>query len=104
MRAVQTTYCTKQFLDEAYKLRKESIPHKVALRILENLSDVIIDLGLMEFQSLIKDNPFYKKLFKREGKSFRARQGWPNIISFESNVDSLYLVHSYYIPEYKDII
>ncbi|WP_305156651.1 hypothetical protein [uncultured Muribaculum sp.] len=91
------------FLDDAYRLRKESVPHKVALRIIENLSDVIIDVELNEFHTLIKDNPFYKKLFKREGKTFKAKKSWSSTISFDSNVDSLYLVHPDYITNYKEI-
>lgn len=103
MKAVQNVYCTLPFLDEAIKRRKESAPHKIALRIMENLSNIYLDIPQEELVTRVKEDQAFKNLFKRENKTFRSRIGWRNTISFESLIDEVCFVHPDYIPDYKKI-
>lgn len=104
MRAVQKTYCTKPFLDEAIQRRKDSAAHKVALRIIENLSDVYVDMPSEDLRALIVSNPYYNKLSKRESKNFRSSLNWKDTVAFDDVADSVFLIHQDYIPEYKNIM
>lgn len=102
MKAVQNTYCTVQFLDEVFKNKKTSKPHKVAFRILANLSNIYIDATPLELRELVKNNPIYKTLFKRENKSLRSKVDWKDEVSFESS-DDVFFVNKEYISNYKSI-
>lgn len=103
MKAVQDTYCTLEFLSEAYTLRKESLPHKVAWRIVRDLSNVYLDIDVPKFYDLIKSNPYISDLFQRPNKTFEPKQNWKSEISFESNNDTVYFIHPNYIKDYKKI-
>ena len=59
MKAVQNVYCTLPFLEEAIRLRKESAPHKIALRIMENLSNIYLDIPQEELVSRVKSLGIY---------------------------------------------
>lgn len=104
MKAAQKTYITIPFLKEAITLRKESRPHKIALRILRNLSDIVIDIDLNDFKEEAKKNPIYMELIKRENKTVRCKKNWRNDIDFSKVADELFLVDADYLPAYKQIM
>lgn len=103
MKAVQTTYCTSGFLDEVIRRRKESRPHKIALRIMQNLSDIVVDMPLAELRQRIKTDPIYKQLVKRDNKSVRSVVDWKSQVNFYDVGDSLFLVDSAYLPNYSKL-
>lgn len=103
MKAVQNVYCTLPFLEEAIRLRKESAPHKIALRIMENLSNIYLDIPQEELVSRVKEDQVFRNLFKRENKTFRSKIGWRSSLQFENVTDEVCFVHPDYIPDYKKI-
>ena len=103
MKTVQDTYCTLEFLNEVVKLQKESLPHKVAYRIMKNLSNIYLDITASEFLELVKSNPYMQELLQRGNKTIKAKLNWKDEISFESNTDTVYFIHPNYIQNYKEI-
>lgn len=103
MRAVQRSYCTVQFLEGVRKLRKTVAGYKVASRIIEELSDVYIDASNEERQQLIKNDQYFKMLFKRENKSLKSAVGWKSTVQFDSVKDDVFFVHPEYLPTSKSI-
>jgi hypothetical protein len=52
---------------------------------------------------MIKENPNYKRLFKRENKSLRSELNWKDKVSFESVSDEVFFIHPEYIADYEKI-
>lgn len=103
MRAVQTVYCTLPFFNDICEKRKDSPAHKVASRVIENLSNIYLDISQDELLKRIKENAYYKMLFKRENKTFRSKPYWKDIISFDSITDEVCFIHPEYMPNYKEL-
>jgi hypothetical protein len=103
MRAVQTVYCTLPFFEDICAKRKDSPAHKVASRVIENLSNIYLDISQEEFQRRVKGNAYYNKLFKRENKTFRSKPYWKDIILLDSITDEVCFVHPEYMPNFKDL-
>lgn len=103
MKAVQNVYCTLPFLEEAIRRRKESAPHKIALRIMENLSNIYLDIPQEELVSRVKEDQVFRNLFKRENKTFRSKIGWRSSLQFEAVTDEVCFVHPDYIQDYKKL-
>lgn len=103
MRAVQKSYCTVQFLENMRKQRKTELGYKVASRIIEDLSDVYIDATNEEREYLIKNDQYFRMLFKRENKSLKSAVGWKSTVQFDSIADDVFFIHPDYISGYKEI-
>lgn len=103
MRAVQKSYCTVKFLEEMRKQRKTVPGYKVASRIIEELSDVYIDASNEVREYLIKNDQYFKMLFKRENKSLKSAVGWKSTVQFDSIKDDVFFIHPEYIPGYNEV-
>lgn len=103
MRAVQKSYCTVKFLEEMRKQRKTVPGYKVASRIIEELSDVYIDASNEVREYLIKNDQYFKMLFKRENKSLKSAVGWKSTVQFDSIKDDVFFIHPEYISGYDGI-
>lgn len=101
MKSVQTTYCTNKFIEDAINLRKASRPHKIAYKILKNLSDIIIDSNEEKFKIQAEKNPYFKELLKRENKSIKCIEAWKDKIDFSNISGDLFLIDPEYLPDYK---
>lgn len=103
MKAVQDVYCTIPFLENSIKLRKESEPHKIALRIMENLSNIYLDIPQVELMNFVKSHPKIWTLFKRGNKTFRSKLNWKNSLGYENINDEVCFIDPEYIPDFKKI-
>lgn len=101
MKSVQTTYCTYKFLEDTIDRCKTSRPHKIAYKILQNLSDIVIDSNEEKFKIQAENNHYYKELMKRENMSIKCIEAWKDKIDFSNISGDLFLIDPEYLPDYK---
>ena len=102
MRGIHNTYCNSSFLDDIVKGRKKDSSYSIAFIMLSKLSDIYVDLTHEELKKRIETDEIYKRLNKRENKSFRAKK-WISGFSPENICDDVFLINNEDIKNYKKI-
>ena len=102
MKYGQDVYCNTKFLDEVIAKRKQE-PHKTIYQILFRLSDIYLDIELDSLKQIIKDNPIYQNLQKRENNGIHAKKGWKSRVDFNNVSDQVFFIDPDYIKNYEQI-
>ena len=102
MKGVHNTYCNCKFLDDIIRGRKTDASYSRAYTMLNKLSNIIVDMPKDELKKLIENDEVYKKLNKRENKSFKAKE-WIQGFSPENICDDVFLINEGDIKNHKRI-
>lgn len=103
MKPLQTVYCNHQFIDDCVRKQKESSSHKIAYKILELLSDVVVDFPKEQLIDIISKNQFYNTLIKRENKRVICDENWGRDFKADNIADQMYFIKPGYIPNHKQL-
>jgi hypothetical protein len=103
MRGSQNAYCSASFLDRIIKGKKKDISMSKAYNILNKLSDIYVNLTLDELKALINSDEIYKRLAKRENRSFKARKDWISCFSPLNSCDDIILIEENELANYRQI-
>lgn len=68
--AIQTVYCSNSIFSEVIENYKTSSTYEKLFAILENYSDIVLDVDTDELNELKEDNPFYNYFIKRDVGDF----------------------------------
>ncbi len=102
MKGVHNTYCNHDFLDEIIQKRKKDSVLAIAFTLLNKQSNIIVDMSPDDFKKQVETNEVYKKLFKRENKSFKPKE-WINSFSPENISDDVFLINEGDIDDHKKV-
>lgn len=103
MKPLQTVCCNHQFIDDCVRKQKESSSHKIAYKILELLSDVVVDFSKEQLIDILSKNQFYKTLIKRENKRVITKENWGRDFKADNIADQMYFIMPGYIPNHKQL-
>ena len=102
MKGIHNTYCNKEFLDTIIKNRKKDISYSFAYAVLNKLSNIIVDMPHDDLKKLIENDEVYKRLVKRENKSFKTK-AWIASFTPADICDDVFLINEDDIKDYKKI-
>ena len=103
MRGSNNAYCSAPFLDRIIRERKKDMTMSKAYNIINKLSDIYVNLTVDELKTLINTNELYKRLARRENRSFKAKKEWINSFSPEKICDEIILIEESDLEQYKKI-
>lgn len=103
MRGSNNAYCCASFLDKIIRERKKDISLSKAYSILNKICDIYVNLTVDELKALINTNDAYKRLVKRESRSFKARKEWIRCFSPSKTCDDIALIEEDDLVDYKKI-
>lgn len=101
MRGSSNAYCSASFLDKIIRERKKDMSLSKAYNILNKICDIYVNLTIDELKSLINTDDVYKRLAKRENRSFKARKEWISCFSPEKSCDDMILIEEKDLVQYK---
>jgi len=93
--ALQTVYCTKEFLEQAIAQRKTSEVFKTAYNIIAKISNIVVDIPKSNLDQLIRTDDLFKVLNNRPGMSIVSNVNWKNeIIDPDENAHTIVFSNS----------
>lgn len=93
MKLRQKIFCDSIFIEKVLEERKNrSRPHMIAYQIMLRFGDIYVDLSKEELKKAIRENDFYKKIFKSENRGIHSAPNWKFRFNFEKVTDEVLFI------------